>query len=102
MNSNEPAALLTVDDVAAICRVSVSTVRRWIYLGHLPAANLSPGRRNGCVRVRTANLAALIEGGLGKAGEFASYQCAQTLDTLESGSNRCQPMCSAPLDTSET
>lgn len=63
MKSNQSEALLTVDDVATLCRVSVATVRRWIYIGHLPALKLSPGRRNGCVRVRAADLEALISRG---------------------------------------
>ena len=55
--------LLTVPEVAARLQVSVPTVRRWISVGHLPHVKLSPGRRNGCVRVANAELAAFIERG---------------------------------------
>ncbi len=34
------AALLAIEDVAAICRVSEKTVRRWIKSLELPAARL--------------------------------------------------------------
>ena len=35
-----PEQLLTINDVAALCRVSSKTVRRWITAGELPAAQL--------------------------------------------------------------
>jgi excisionase family DNA binding protein len=35
-----PALLLTIKDVAAICRVSEKTVRRWIETRNLPASRL--------------------------------------------------------------
>jgi excisionase family DNA binding protein len=35
-----PEQLLTIDDVAALCRVSTKTVRRWIKTRELTAAKL--------------------------------------------------------------
>ena len=35
-----PEQLLTIDDVAALCRVSTKTVRRWIKTRELAAAKL--------------------------------------------------------------
>jgi excisionase family DNA binding protein len=35
-----PKQLLTIDDVAALCRVSTKTVRRWIKTRELTAAKL--------------------------------------------------------------
>ena len=45
------AALLTIKDVAALCRVSEKTIRRWIKAGDLPAARLG-----GQVRIRPRDL----------------------------------------------
>ena len=38
--NNTPALLLTIKDVAVLCRVSEKTVRRWIDGHDLPAARL--------------------------------------------------------------
>lgn len=55
-----PEQLLTVNDVAALLRVSPRTVRRWIETGKLRATRL-PGR--GAYRIQPADLrAALHEG----------------------------------------
>jgi excisionase family DNA binding protein len=35
-----PERLLTIEDVAALCRVSEKTVRRWVKTSTLPAAKL--------------------------------------------------------------
>ena len=43
--------LLTIKDVAALCRVSEKTIRRWIKAGDLPAARLG-----GQVRIRPRDL----------------------------------------------
>lgn len=64
MNKKTDQHLLTVEQVAEICAISPQTVRRWLRLGHLRAVKLSPGRRNGCVRVREADLATFIERGI--------------------------------------
>jgi len=37
---NVPQTLMTIDDVAALCRVSSKTVRRWIKTRELTAAQL--------------------------------------------------------------
>ena len=37
---NSLETLLTIEDVATLCRVSEKTVRRWITTGELPAAKL--------------------------------------------------------------
>ena len=37
---NSPETLLTIEDVANLCRVSEKTVRRWIDAGDLAAAKL--------------------------------------------------------------
>jgi len=49
---------LTVDEVAAIFRVNIETVRRWIRAGELPALNLG-GPRSG-YRIKRADLDAFI------------------------------------------
>lgn len=54
-------SLLTVAEVADYLRVSIPTIRRWISLGHLPHVKLSPGRRNGCVRIRRSDLHTLVD-----------------------------------------
>ena len=38
--STTQEALMTIDQVAVMCRVSEKTVRRWIAAGELPAAKL--------------------------------------------------------------
>jgi len=48
--------LLTVRDVAALCLVSLKTVRRWIGAGELPAHRLGSQ-----LRVRRRDLEAFIE-----------------------------------------
>jgi excisionase family DNA binding protein len=40
MSKTTPLELLTIDDVAALCRVSSKTVRRWIKTRELTAAQL--------------------------------------------------------------
>ena len=40
MTKTTPLELLTIDDVAALCRVSSKTVRRWIKTRELTAAQL--------------------------------------------------------------
>jgi excisionase family DNA binding protein len=40
MQKTSPEPLLTIDDVAALCRVSSKTVRRWITTRKLTAAKL--------------------------------------------------------------
>ena len=40
MQKTSPESLLTIDDVAALCRVSSKTVRRWIKTRELTAAKL--------------------------------------------------------------
>ena len=40
MQKTRPEPLLTIDDVAALCRVSSKTVRRWIKTRELTAAQL--------------------------------------------------------------
>ncbi len=40
MQKTRPEQLLTIDDVAALCRVSSKTVRRWIKTRELTAAQL--------------------------------------------------------------
>jgi excisionase family DNA binding protein len=40
MQKTRPEQLLTIDDVAPLCRVSSKTVRRWIKTGELTAAKL--------------------------------------------------------------
>jgi excisionase family DNA binding protein len=40
MQKTRPEQLLTIDDVAALCRVSSKTVRRWITRRELPAVKL--------------------------------------------------------------
>ncbi len=40
MSKTTPLELLTIDDVAALCRVSSKTVRRWIKTRELAAAKL--------------------------------------------------------------
>ena len=40
MQKTSPESLLTIDDVAALCRVSSKTVRRWIKTRELTAAQL--------------------------------------------------------------
>ena len=40
MSKTTPFELLTIDDVAALCRVSSKTVRRWIKTRELTAAQL--------------------------------------------------------------
>ena len=52
-------ALLTVEDVAADCRVSTRTVMRAIRANELKASQLAPGR--GCWRIRPEDLDAWIE-----------------------------------------
>jgi excisionase family DNA binding protein len=37
---NSPETLLTIEDVATLCRVSEKTVRRWVKTRTLPAAKL--------------------------------------------------------------
>jgi excisionase family DNA binding protein len=39
-HDKELSPLLTIPDVADICRVSIKTVRRWIKSAELPAARL--------------------------------------------------------------
>ncbi len=48
-----PEQLLTIDDVAALCRVSSKTVRRWIKTRELTAAQLGAQWR---IRPRDLNL----------------------------------------------
>ena len=40
MSKTTPLELLTIEDVAALCRVSSKTVRRWIKTRELTAAQL--------------------------------------------------------------
>ena len=40
MSKTTPLELLTIEDVAALCRVSSKTVRRWIKTRELTAAKL--------------------------------------------------------------
>ena len=40
MSKTTPLELLTIEDVAALCRVSSKTVRRWIKTRELAAAKL--------------------------------------------------------------
>ena len=49
---------LTVDEVAAICRVNIETVRRWIRAGELSALTLG-GPRSG-YRIKRADLETFI------------------------------------------
>ena len=37
---NSPETLLTIENVATLCRVSEKTVRRWVTTSTLPAAKL--------------------------------------------------------------
>ena len=48
-----PEQLLTIDDVAALCRVSTKTVRRWIKTRELTAAKLGAQWR---IRPRNVDL----------------------------------------------
>ncbi len=50
---NVPQTLMTIDDVAALCRVSSKTVRRWIKTRELTAAQLGAQWR---IRPRDLNL----------------------------------------------
>lgn len=56
---------LTVDEVAAIFRVNIETVRRWIRGGELPALSLG-GPRSG-YRIRRADLDTFINSRYGAA-----------------------------------
>ncbi len=56
--SSVPGRLLTFDDVAAHCTVSVWTVRAWVDSGKLPVVRL-PGR---LVRIRPAALERFLAG----------------------------------------
>ena len=53
MSKTTPLELLTIDDVAALCRVSSKTVRRWIKTRELTAAQLGAQWR---IRPRDLNL----------------------------------------------
>jgi len=55
--------LLLVEEVAAICRVPVSTVRYWLFVGKLPSVR--PGRRR---LVREDELERFLARGAGHAG----------------------------------
>ena len=58
---------LTVDEVAALFRVNIETVRRWIRAGELPVLDLG-GPRVG-YRIRRTDLDAFIAKRYGQAGK---------------------------------
>ncbi|MBI3961483.1 MAG: helix-turn-helix domain-containing protein [Deinococcus sp.] len=48
--------VLTVQEVAELLRVSLPTVRRWLYSGKLPSLKLASGRGSGGRRIRREDL----------------------------------------------
>lgn len=60
MTSEPQAALLTVREAAAYCRVDVATVRNWIRKGALPHLRVGPYQ---IIRIRRADLDSVIAPG---------------------------------------
>jgi excisionase family DNA binding protein len=58
----EEKLLLTIPEVAHILRVDVTTVRRWIVTGKLPAVPLPQSGARANWRVHSATIKAIISG----------------------------------------
>ena len=81
--TNDPNALLTVDDVAERCGVRVTTVRTWIKDGALAALRLS-GRH---YRMREADVEAFLSkqgGGAAAAGADVNASVERVLAKMHS------------------
>ncbi len=61
---------LTVEEVTALLKVSIETVRRWIRAGELPVLRI--GGRRGGYRIRRADLDTFIERRYGPLGKAAA------------------------------